>query len=410
MDANQRMIYQFGDYVLDPGQQELKNRGSIVSLEPKTYRMLAYFVANAGRLIGKDELLKHVWPSVNVDETAVRRCIRNIRKALGENRFEQKIIETRHGLGYRFLPEVTVSESSVLVDPLRPLQVLTAPEEEASEPDSDAGSSLLDAAVALSQLHHFPTLKRRHVSELDALRPEVFLDVTFGVALALRNHPAHVQARALAEDFQRTNTHFVTTRPVLVEIGAKVSEALGAEAAAELLDAADDDENLEILTFSDKLYVQAKRYAERHGLFPAGAEVDFVSRFIMRQRDISEALPVVEQASKGTDRSRARRLVLPALGCGAAIGIESLLLSLAAGPEDHLASGIERGLRILIPAVLGGITVILFTFLSHGAWDRRDSGNQQPSLLLIWAGLIVIILVLPLLLAMPLLALSSLRR
>src|ERR1700744_251513 len=183
------MIYRFGDYRLDTLRHELTHQGSLVALEPKSYRMLAYFVTNAGRVIAKEELLKHVWPSVNVDETAVRRCIRNIRKALDEERFEQKIIETRHGQGYLFLPKVTISES-----PTANAAPPPSLSEQAEETTQDFGASLLQTAMLLSQSHNPVLGKRQNSPEPNLIRPEVFFNTGFGVALALRNHPDHAQA------------------------------------------------------------------------------------------------------------------------------------------------------------------------------------------------------------------------
>jgi adenylate cyclase len=60
--------------------------------------VLRYLAENAGRLVGKDELIAAVWPGVFVTDESVARCISDVRTALGDTR--QDIIRTVPRRGY----------------------------------------------------------------------------------------------------------------------------------------------------------------------------------------------------------------------------------------------------------------------------------------------------------------------
>jgi DNA-binding winged helix-turn-helix (wHTH) protein len=60
--------------------------------------VLRYLAENAGRLVGKDELIAAVWPGVFVIDESVARCISDVRQALGDTR--QEIIRTVPRRGY----------------------------------------------------------------------------------------------------------------------------------------------------------------------------------------------------------------------------------------------------------------------------------------------------------------------
>ena len=98
--------YLFEDYVLDTGRRELYRRGALIPLEPKVYQVLLYLAQHADRLVTRDELLAHIWPDVFVQDAVVSRCIREVRQALGDDRSTQRMIQTRPGQGYRFVPSV----------------------------------------------------------------------------------------------------------------------------------------------------------------------------------------------------------------------------------------------------------------------------------------------------------------
>lgn len=61
MEFKPRRRYIFGDFTVDSRTRTLTRDGVAISLFPRCFDMLLYFVENAGRVITKDELLRGVW-------------------------------------------------------------------------------------------------------------------------------------------------------------------------------------------------------------------------------------------------------------------------------------------------------------------------------------------------------------
>ena len=62
------LAYEFGPYRLDCSKRVLTREGETITLALKATEILIMLVVNAGELIGKDELLKAVWPDTFVEE------------------------------------------------------------------------------------------------------------------------------------------------------------------------------------------------------------------------------------------------------------------------------------------------------------------------------------------------------
>src|SRR5687767_5541748 len=67
------------------------------------FDLLLVLVQNPGRVLGKDFLLKSVWPDSFVEEGNITFNIRQLRKALDDNVQSPVYIETIPRRGYRFL-------------------------------------------------------------------------------------------------------------------------------------------------------------------------------------------------------------------------------------------------------------------------------------------------------------------
>ena len=80
-------------------------------LATKAFDLLVVLVQRSGRVVGKDELLREVWPDTFVEDGSLAVHIFAIRKALGQAFDGHGYIETAPKRGYRFLAQVrTVSE------------------------------------------------------------------------------------------------------------------------------------------------------------------------------------------------------------------------------------------------------------------------------------------------------------
>ncbi|MET0553205.1 MAG: alpha/beta fold hydrolase [Vicinamibacteria bacterium] len=99
-------LFSFASFQLDLATGRLAGPDGPVPLSPKALSVLEHLIARRGRLIRKDELLAAVWPGVFVGGGALKVCISEIRRALGDDARQPRIIETAHRRGYRFVAEV----------------------------------------------------------------------------------------------------------------------------------------------------------------------------------------------------------------------------------------------------------------------------------------------------------------
>lgn len=101
-----KRVYEFGPFRLDPGEQTLSRAGQPVPLPPKIFDILKLLVEDSGHLLGKDELMRAVWPDSFVEEGNLTRNISTLRTVLGEKPEGHQYIETVPKRGYRFIAEV----------------------------------------------------------------------------------------------------------------------------------------------------------------------------------------------------------------------------------------------------------------------------------------------------------------
>ena len=73
-----------GQHDLDLLNGTLVHDGERVHLRAKTFALLSYLAKNAGRVIGKDELIAAVWPDVTVTEDSLTQAISELRRVLGD--------------------------------------------------------------------------------------------------------------------------------------------------------------------------------------------------------------------------------------------------------------------------------------------------------------------------------------
>jgi predicted ATPase/class 3 adenylate cyclase/DNA-binding winged helix-turn-helix (wHTH) protein len=106
------MRYLFGDYTLDTSRWELRRLGTFIRLRPKVFDVLLYLIAHRDRVISRQELLDHLWPRQFVGDTTLNSCIREARQAVGDTGQAQRLIQTLHGRGYRFVGAVAEASES----------------------------------------------------------------------------------------------------------------------------------------------------------------------------------------------------------------------------------------------------------------------------------------------------------
>jgi class 3 adenylate cyclase/tetratricopeptide (TPR) repeat protein len=102
------MIYAFGDYTLDTQLYELRRAGELIHLGPQVFNVLAYLVQHCRRVVPKQELFERLWSAQFVSDDALERCIRVVRRAIGDRQHVPQLIKTIRGRGYRFIAPVEV--------------------------------------------------------------------------------------------------------------------------------------------------------------------------------------------------------------------------------------------------------------------------------------------------------------
>ena len=82
-----------------------------ITLTPKAYAVLDYLICHRDRLVSKEELLEQVWPDTYVDDSAVKRNIMAVRRAIGDGSGAPQPIKTQRGQGYRFVAAIQIHDS-----------------------------------------------------------------------------------------------------------------------------------------------------------------------------------------------------------------------------------------------------------------------------------------------------------
>ena len=138
--------YRFGEFVLDPRRRSLSYADSDVSLTPKAFDVLLFLAQNPNRVVTKDELMEAVWGDTFVEEGNLKQYISHLRKALGDNSEEPRLIVTIPRKGYQFTERVTVSDPADIAEHSRPQVGAT------ESPKTDARSVELGSREKLGRI------------------------------------------------------------------------------------------------------------------------------------------------------------------------------------------------------------------------------------------------------------------
>src|ERR1700735_1212247 len=107
-------LYRFGQFVLDSSRRTLSRAESPIPLTPKAFDVLLFLAQNPNRLITKEELLRAVWGGTSVEEGNLAQYVWHLRKALGDDSENPRLIVTIARKGYQFTMDVTVSDTAVI--------------------------------------------------------------------------------------------------------------------------------------------------------------------------------------------------------------------------------------------------------------------------------------------------------
>jgi two-component system phosphate regulon response regulator PhoB len=95
-------VLQVGSVVLDLASHKVTAAGQPIALAPAEFRLMAYFMENRGRVLGRRLLLAQVWNRrKGIGERTVDVHVRRLRAALTPHGCAD-LLQTVRGFGYRF--------------------------------------------------------------------------------------------------------------------------------------------------------------------------------------------------------------------------------------------------------------------------------------------------------------------
>lgn len=104
------MHLEFEDCLLDLKRRELSRDNQIVATTPMVFDLLVYLANNRDRVVSKDELMDTVWSGRIVSESTLGSQINALRRAVGDDGQQQRIIRTVARKGFRFTAVVQVHD------------------------------------------------------------------------------------------------------------------------------------------------------------------------------------------------------------------------------------------------------------------------------------------------------------
>lgn len=106
-------ILRWGSFELEPASGELRNRGSLIKLQPQHVQLLALLVEQAGKVVTREEIRQSIWGNQTIVDfdRSINFGINQIRTALHDNPQTPRYIETVPRKGYRFIAPIIESDS-----------------------------------------------------------------------------------------------------------------------------------------------------------------------------------------------------------------------------------------------------------------------------------------------------------
>ncbi|GBF79429.1 response regulator transcription factor [Aphanothece sacrum] len=95
-------VLQWGDLCLDPSSCQVSYQNHLISVSPKEYTLLEFFLRNPRRMFTRSQILDRLWPLEQLPEEAtIKAHISSLRQKLKKAGLSSDVIETVYGLGYR---------------------------------------------------------------------------------------------------------------------------------------------------------------------------------------------------------------------------------------------------------------------------------------------------------------------
>lgn len=110
------MPYRFEAFEFDGKLGRLIGPAGEIHLRPQTFRVLATLIEEAPRIVSGDELVERAWDVPFVSSDSIRQTLSELRRALGDDARNSRIIQTVHRRGYRFIGSLSELPKDVFVE------------------------------------------------------------------------------------------------------------------------------------------------------------------------------------------------------------------------------------------------------------------------------------------------------
>lgn len=197
----------FGEYRINPARRELWRGDRLIALPPQVFDCLTYLIERHDRAVGRDELVAAVWGKTEVSDTLLGQTVLRIRRELGDDAKEQRLLRTIPRFGYRWAALLEIEEYSAPLPPsTEEPQSVAAPPEKAplSAAQRDDGPGVDVQAVPAEAEAPAPAAQsqRRSVARITlAALATVLLIVLWGTRVyrpATTVSPSHADAMVTA--------------------------------------------------------------------------------------------------------------------------------------------------------------------------------------------------------------------
>lgn len=102
--SEQSPLIEFDDVHIDLAARTVTRNGEPIHLTPIEYRLLAYLIGHAGKVLTHRQILRDVWGNAYVDNNpSLRVFMANLRQKLETEPAKPKHFITEVGVGYRFV-------------------------------------------------------------------------------------------------------------------------------------------------------------------------------------------------------------------------------------------------------------------------------------------------------------------
>jgi adenylate cyclase len=114
MEMKHRAL-RFGSFTLDLERLCLLGPSGQADLRRKSFEVLRYLAEHAGRVVTREEVMSAVWPDVTVGDESLTQCIRDVRRALGDE--GRRIVKTVARRGYLMDVPISAGDAGATLPP-----------------------------------------------------------------------------------------------------------------------------------------------------------------------------------------------------------------------------------------------------------------------------------------------------